>query len=81
MLESQFILTEKKILDHQLNIEVALDMKKKNNTKLIKEKLINEFQNQKKKIKIKIKKAMIKRFYSKIFKDNNIFFSVMRFIQ
>lgn len=46
MLESQFILTEKKILDHQLNIEVALDMEKENNTKLIKEKLINEFQNQ-----------------------------------
>ena len=46
MLESQFILTEKKILDHQLDIEVALDMEKENNTKLIKEKLINEFQNQ-----------------------------------
>ena len=46
MLESQLISTEKKIMDQQLNIEIALDMEKENNTKLIKEKLINELQAQ-----------------------------------
>ena len=46
LLESQLISIEKKILDQKLNIEVALDMEKENNTKLIREKLINEIQNQ-----------------------------------
>ena len=46
MLEEQLISADKKIMDQQLNIEIALDMEKENNTKLIREKLINELQSQ-----------------------------------
>jgi len=45
-LEAELIKLDKKILDQQLNIEIAIDLEKENNNKLMKDKLINELQNQ-----------------------------------
>ena len=46
ILEAELSNLNKKILDQQLNKDVALDLEKENNSKLIKDKLINEMQNQ-----------------------------------
>ena len=46
LLEAELIKLDKKILDQQLNIEIAIDIEKENNNKLMKDKLINELQNQ-----------------------------------
>ena len=46
LLEAQMITIDRRIMDQELNKEVALEMEKENNNKIIKDKLINELQNQ-----------------------------------
>ena len=46
LLEAELVKLDKKILDQQINIEFAIDLEKENNNKLMKDKLINELQNQ-----------------------------------
>ena len=46
LLEDEMIKLDKRIMDQELNKEVALEMEKENNNKIIRDKLINELQNQ-----------------------------------
>ena len=46
VLEAELVNLNNKILDQTLNKDVALDLEKENNNKLIRDKLINELQNQ-----------------------------------
>ena len=46
LLEAELVKLDKKIMDQQINLEFAIDLEKENNNKLMKEKLINELQNQ-----------------------------------
>ena len=46
LLEAELVKLDKKIMDQQINIEFAIDLEKENNNKLMKDKLINELQNQ-----------------------------------
>ena len=46
LLEAEMIKIDRRIMDQELNKEVALEMEKENNNKIIKDKLINELQNQ-----------------------------------
>ena len=46
LLEAELVSLDKKIMDQQINKEFAIDLEKENNNKLMKDKLLSEFQNQ-----------------------------------
>ena len=46
LLEAELVSLDKKIMDQQINKEFAIDLEKENNNKLMKDKLLNELQNQ-----------------------------------
>ena len=46
LLEAELVSLDKKIMDQQINKEFAIDLEKENNNKLMKDKLLIEFQNQ-----------------------------------